>query len=78
MRLAKGNLRVRVSEQPIHFSLACPPQAIKQLNRYMLITTVAEDPEGKVEITTMSSPVLTQEYPSVLHLAIKQVPEPVE
>lgn len=69
---------IQVYESPFPFSLAYPPGTIKQQNRYILITTVAEDPEGTDEIVTMSSPVLTQGQLSVIHIAISQTPEPVE
>ncbi|MEE9422990.1 MAG: hypothetical protein V3V50_07510 [Gammaproteobacteria bacterium] len=69
---------IRAADYQIPFSLNFPPGTIKQQNNYMLVTTVAEDPEGKVEITTMSSPVLTHGHPSVLNMAIQPPPEPLE
>jgi len=68
----------RIFEHPIHFSLAYPPERIKQQNGYLIITTVAEDPQGKEEIATMSSPVLTQGQPSVLKMAIQPPIKPIE
>lgn len=68
----------QIAENPIQFSLAYPPESINQQNSYTIITTVAEDPNGKKEIATMSSPVLTQGYPSDLNMAIQPPPKPIE
>lgn len=60
------------------FSLNYPPGMVKQELTYRLTVTVAEDPEGRVELTSMSAPVLTQGHPSVINLAIQPPPEPIE
>jgi hypothetical protein len=67
-----------VAEHQIPFSLNYPPGTIKQQNKYRLVTTVAEDPQGKIEIAAMSSPVLTQGHPSVVTMAIQPPPKPLD
>lgn len=67
-----------VVEQPVQFSLSYPAGSIRPQNRYVLITTVAEDPAGNQVIARMVSPVLTQGHPSVLRMAIQPHPEPIE
>lgn len=69
---------IRITEYPIPFSLAYPPDMVKQELPYVVTVTVTEDPEGTVELTSMSAPVLTQGHPSVVNLAIHPPPEPIE
>ncbi len=76
-RIARSDFN-RVSDHQIPFTLNYPSGSIKQQNQYRLVTTVAEDPECKLEIAAMSSPVLTQGHPSTLSLAIQPTPKPLE
>ena len=69
---------IKISEHPIPFSLSYPPDMVKQESPYLLTVTVTDDPEGTVELTSMSAPVLTQGHPSVVNLAIQLPPEPIE
>ncbi len=69
---------ISISEHPIPFSLAYPRHLVKQERAYLLAITVLEDPEGAVELTSMSVPVLTQGHPSVVNLAVQPPPEPIE
>ena len=66
------------TENPVRFSLNYPAERIKTENRYLLVTTVSTDAEGRENIATMSSPVLTQGMSSVLNMAIHPPPDPIE
>ena len=65
-------------ENPVRFSLGYPAERVNPQNRYLLVTTVSIDAEGKEVIATMSSPVLTQGMPSILNMAIQPPLEPIE
>lgn len=77
IRIADSGI-IRISEHPIPFSLPYPPDMVKQDMSYRLTVTVLEDPEGTVELISVSAPVLTQGHPSAVNLAIQPSPEPVE
>jgi len=68
----------KISEHPVIFSLAFPPEMIDQQKHYRLSATLAEDPLGEKEIASMSAPVLTQGNPSTLTMAMQPVVEPIE
>jgi len=68
----------KITEHPIHFSLIYSPEKINQQKQYKLFVVVAEDPQGNNEISSMSSPVLTQGHPSTLIMAMQPLVEPVE
>ncbi len=68
----------KISKNPIVFSLSYPSAKINQKNRYQFFATIFQDISRHEKITSMSAAVLTHGYPSVLHMAIQPVREPIK
>ncbi len=75
--IASSNFK-KISEHPIKFALEYLPEKINQQKIYRLFATVSEDAQGVNEISSMSSPVLTQGHPSTLMMAMQPMVEPIE
>lgn len=68
----------KITQQPIHFLLSYPADSIDQQRRYRFFATVAEDPLGEKEISSMSLPVLTYGHPATIDMAMQPLTEPIE
>ena len=68
----------KIVEHPVNFALTYSPEEIDQQKRYKVFVTVSQDLQGRNEIVSMSSFVLTLGYPTVLNLAMQPMVEPIE